>query len=267
MNLMNARRSLCRPAAVVIAGAVFVGCGAQAAARGGALDGQQGDALETLSHEKCDEGVGKLEALDSNGDGKPDVFTVTESGSGRNLCRYADLNRDGRPDLYEYFDPSGGVRRREFVYGSASDVDAVEIYSGGRLVRRLFDTMGRHRADTWDWFDRDVPLDPATGRPAHPSRRERDTRNLGRIDQWWTWSGDSVTIVTDRNGDGQPDPGSAVVLGGNNRSDLPPLTASGDAGAASDGGDLKTSLDAGTATMNAAESVDGATLPLEASVP
>jgi hypothetical protein len=264
---MDEMHSLCRPTAALVIGSLTLACGAQSAARGGPADEGQGDSVEALSHEKCGEGVGTIEALDSNGDGKPDVFTVTQGPGGHVLCRYADLNRDGQPDLYEYFDADGNVRRREFVYSSAGDVDAIEEYSGGRLVRRLYDTTGRHRADTWDWFDPGVPINPATGRPTHPSRRERDTRGMGRIDQWWTWSGDTVTIATDRNGDGHPDPESVIVLGGGTRSESSASAVRGDGGAPSDGGGPKVVLDGGWAATDALVPVDGARMTVEASAP
>jgi hypothetical protein len=73
------------------------------------------------------------------------------------------------------------------------------------LVRREYDTTGQHRVDTWDYFDKD------SGRRL---RRERDTNNDGKVDQWWVWEGDKVTIATDKNGDGKPDPDTVIVLGG-----------------------------------------------------
>ena len=41
-------------------------------------------------------------------------------------------------------------------------------------------------------------------------RRERDTRGSGKVDQWWTWEGEKVTVAFDRNGDGQPDPSDTI---------------------------------------------------------
>jgi hypothetical protein len=55
-------------------------------------------------------------------------------------------------------------------------------------------------------------MDPKTGRPLHPSRRERDTNGDGHVDQWWTWQGTKVSIARDTSGDGKPDPASTVVL-------------------------------------------------------
>ena len=168
---------------------------------------------ENLEHEPCGADGKSTEGLDTNNDGKPDIRTVRD-GSGHDKCRTIDLNHDGRTDLYEYLDPAGTIRRREFCYDDTGTVNAVEYYEGGKLVRREYDTTGQHKIDTWDWFDPNAPLDPKTGRPAHPIRRERDTHGDGFVDQWWTWDGAKVSIATDRNADGQPDPASVIQLGG-----------------------------------------------------
>jgi hypothetical protein len=168
---------------------------------------------KTIEHERCDVSGSHVEALDTNGDGKPDIQRVYDE-SKHELCRVVDLNHDGKPDLYEYFDDGGAIRRREFCYGDTGEVNAVETYEAGKLVQRGYDTTGQHKIDTWDWFDPKAPIDSKTGRPAHPIRRERDVRGGGMIDQWWTWEGDKVSIATDRNGDGRPDPESVIVLGG-----------------------------------------------------
>lgn len=168
---------------------------------------------ETIEHQACDLSGAHVESLDTNGDGRPDIRRAYD-GSHHELCRAVDLNSDGRIDLYEYFDGAGAVRRREFCYGDTGEVNAVEIYQGGKLTQRSYDTTGQHKIDTWDWFDPGTAIDAKTGRPVHPARRERDLMGAGSVNQWWTWNGDQVTISTDRNGDGTPDPDSTVVLGG-----------------------------------------------------
>ena len=168
---------------------------------------------ETLDHEPC-EGSGHVETLQAAANGKPEIQRVLD-GSGRVKCRIVDLDHDGKPDLYEYFDSDGTVRRREFCYDSSGTVNAVEHYEGGKLTKREYDLSGQKRIDTWDWFDPSDPVDPKTGRPAHPVRRERDTNGDGQVDQWWTWNGDKVTIAVDRSGSGKPDPESAIVVGSN----------------------------------------------------
>ena len=160
---------------------------------------------EAVEHEACNESGNRVEVLDANGDGKPDIKRVYDNGTGKEICRITDLNHDGKPDLYEYFDASGAVRRREADYDSNGVVDSIEYYEGGKLVRREYDTTGQHRIDTWDFFDKD------SGKRL---RRERDTNNDGKVDQWWVWEGDKVTIATDKNGDGKPDPDTVIVLSG-----------------------------------------------------
>jgi hypothetical protein len=189
--------------AVLLVGAVAgfsaMGCGSSDSAVGDAKlpSAARSSAVE---HEACNEG-GKVENLDANGDGKPDIKRVYNGG--REVCRITDLNHDGKPDMFEYYDASGQVRRREADYDDSGVVDAIEHYAGGKLTSRELDTTGQHRIDTWDTFD------PSGKR----TKRERDANGDGAIDQWWTWEGDKVTIAFDRDSDGKPDPNDTVVLG------------------------------------------------------
>lgn len=158
---------------------------------------------ESIDHEACTESGNKVELLDTNNDGKPDIRRVYAGG--KEICRISDLNHDGKPELFEYYDATGQLRRREADYDDSGVIDSIEIFENGKLVRRELDTSGAHRIDTWDYFD------PATGKRI---RRERDNMHTGHIDQWWTWDGDKVTIAFDKDGDGKPDPAETVVLGG-----------------------------------------------------
>jgi len=203
---MNLRRALgwCLGAGGVFAALPSLGgCGdaPPAPAKTGA---SAPDAVESIEHEACDPKASghKAESFDTRGDGKPVVIKVY-NGSGKEICRITDINHDGKPDLFEYFDAGGNIRRRESDYDANGTIDSVEFYEGGKLVKREYDTTGQHRVDTWDYFDK------VSGKRL---RRERDTTNDGKVDQWWTWDGDKITIAIDRNGDGQPDPGSAIVL-------------------------------------------------------
>ena len=221
-----------RPAGLFVAMAfatfaAAAGCGGGTPAAAGAQSYTRSRS-EVIEHENCDATGSHVEAVDTNGDGKADIRRVYD-GSKHELCRVTDLNHDGKPDLYEYFDDSGAIRRREFCYDDTGVVNAVELYQGGKLVEREYDTTGQHKIDTWDWFDPNGPIDGKTGRPSHPIRRERDAKGLGVIDQWWTWTGDKVSIASDRNGDGKPDPDTVIVLGGGDDAGAAPGTTAPDA--------------------------------------
>jgi hypothetical protein len=211
--MIRTRLALLVSSLAVPFGVLAVACG------GGTTGGAVGDSklpagasATALNHEDCSETGNKVETLDTNGDGKPDIRRVFNK-SGHEICRISDLNHDGKPDLYEYYDDSGNVRRREYCYDDTGAVNAIEYYDAGKLTKREYDTTGMHKIDTWDWFDGSSPTDAKTGRPTHPARRERDVTGDGKADQWWTWSGDNVNIAIDSNGDGKPDPASLVVLG------------------------------------------------------
>jgi hypothetical protein len=209
---------------------------------------------EVLASEGCTETGRRVELLDANGDQKPDIRKVFDGA--HEVCRVTDLNHDGKPDLIEYFDATGNVRRREYCMDSDGQLSAIEYYDGGKLSRREYDTTHRHKIDTWDWFDPAAPLDAKTGRPKHPSHRERDTTGNGKVNEWWTWDGDKVQIAVDSNGDGKPDPASALTMGGDNgggggsastdTSSAPPASSANDAGAAAPPAASATSVDGGS---------------------
>ena len=159
---------------------------------------------QSIEHESCNESGHKVETVDVNNDGKPDIRRVYDGQ--REICRISDLNHDGKPDMFEYYDTTGQLRRREADYDDNGIVNAIEFYENGKLVRAELDTTNQGRIDTWDTFD------PASGKR---TKRERDTTGDGRVDQWWTYEGDRTTIAMDKNGDGKPEPESVIVLGSN----------------------------------------------------
>jgi hypothetical protein len=195
-----------------------LGCSAEANAGVASAKLPEGVRSQVIAHEACDESGNKVELLDANNDGKPDIRRVWKGG--REICRITDLNHDGKPDMFEYNDASGQLRRREADYDDNGIVNSIEHYENGKLAQRELDTTNQGRIDTWDFFD------PATGAR---TKRERDATGDGKIDQWWTYEADRVTIAMDRNGDGQPDPDATVVLGANGQ---PILTDARDGGAA-----------------------------------
>ena len=69
---------------------------------------------QTIEHEACTESGHKVETVDVNNDGKPDIRRVY-AGT-QEVCRISDLNRDGKPDMFEYYDKTGQLRRREADY-------------------------------------------------------------------------------------------------------------------------------------------------------
>ncbi|MBX3208460.1 MAG: hypothetical protein KF764_25670 [Labilithrix sp.] len=204
--------------ALLVAGAIGCGGGDSGVANAKLPDGVRS---QTIEHEACSESGHRVETVDVNNDGKPDIRRVFDGDA--EICRISDLNRDGKPDLFEYYDKTGQLRRREADYDDNGIVNAIEIYENGKLVRAELDTTNQGRIDTWDTFD------PATGKRI---KRERDATGDGRIDQWWTYNGDQVTIAMDKNGDGLPDPDATITLGASGTAIQPP-TAAEDAGAAS----------------------------------
>jgi hypothetical protein len=207
--------------------AMGAGCGGSDAESGiGEAKLPEGEHVEAIEHEACDEAGHRVEILDANGDKKADVKRVYDNKTGKEICRITDLNHDGKPDMYEYYDANGVLRRREADYDDSGVIDSVEYFENGKLAKRELDTTGQHRIDTWDYFD------PVTGKR---TKRERDSTNDGKVDQWWTWNGDQVSIAIDKAGTGKPDPADTITIGAPAAPQAPDAgdqTAAADAGAA-----------------------------------
>ncbi len=148
---------------------------------------------DRIEHERCDAGVGEVQAVDLDGDGVADLHEVRKDGA--LVCRASDLNLDGRPDVFEYF-AAGNVRRRETNLVDASFVTVAETFEGGRLTLAEYDTRNARRIDTWDHYSAAGKVDA----------RERDTNGDGQVDEWWSFGAEGqVTVRVDVNADGEPD--------------------------------------------------------------
>ncbi len=197
---MTPKRLLCFAVYPTIV--LVVGCGRKAdgAAEGKAPESRalaQGPSL----HEPCLERRGRIERSEHAAGKFPELQRVFEL-SGREACRAIDLNRDGRPEMFEYFDEHGELRRREMTAGDSGRVEAVDFFANGKRIRREYDTRGVGQIDTRDYYN------VASGERV---RRERDADGDGKVDQWSVWHDGKVTTTVDRNGDGMPEPDSAVT--------------------------------------------------------
>ena len=171
--------------------------------------------------------MGRVEVLDANGDGKPDIKRVYDKSTGRELCRVVDLNHDGKPDMYEYYNADGSLRRREAAYETSDAISEIATYENGKLVHRERDTTGQRKIDTWDTYD------PATGQDrssasATPTATARSTSG-GRGTATTSRSRSTRTVTAARSE-------QTITVGPNGQAITPPAPSSrrhaaGDAGA------------------------------------
>src|SRR5579864_5755007 len=91
--MRKARLLLALPFALVLSGSA-AGCSGGDKVSGAAVaKAPSSSRSETLDHESCDEGGHRVESLDTNNDGKPDIRRMFD-GSGHEKCRTVDLNHD-----------------------------------------------------------------------------------------------------------------------------------------------------------------------------
>jgi len=98
--------------------------------------------------ERCQTPKRRVETLDLNGDGQPNIYHVFEGE--QRVCSEFDLNFDGKVDIVRFYD-TDQVRpiREEYDYDFDGLVDEVLIYEDGLLVRKEMDTNFDHKIDTW----------------------------------------------------------------------------------------------------------------------
>lgn len=156
-----------------------------------------------MKHESCDVDSGSAQKIDVNNDGNFDIIHV--QGGGREVCRRVDMNFDGVPDSFIYFDDQGRERRRESDFDRDGIPDELTLLEGGVIIRKERETNFDRKLDTWDTY--------VGGRLA---KSERDSNADGIIDEWWDYNrpdnADCAIVVSDRDGDRQPDPNTAVDM-------------------------------------------------------
>lgn len=174
------------------------GSGGKGAETGGAT------ARDTrIVHESCDPDSKSAQKVDVNGDGRPDIIHVMDGS--HEVCRVLDLNLDGAVDAFVYYDAQGHERRRESDYDRDGRADEIDVFQGGKLVRKERETNFDDKIDTWDYYENDRIV-----------RRERDSDGDGVVDQWWQFNDPTnpkcAIVASDQNADGKPDPDSVVDL-------------------------------------------------------
>lgn len=184
---------------------LLTGCGGSTPASDvpGGAGGESIRRDTTIVHEQCDIDSSSATRADANGDGKPDLISV--SAEGRVTCQWMDLNFDRVGDVWAYFAADGSVRRRETDFDRDGQVDEIAVFEAGHLVARQRATSLAGRLDTWQYFKAGVI-----------ERGERDANGDEIIDQWWEYphpeKPDCAVVHSDTNGDGRPDPGATVDL-------------------------------------------------------
>src|SRR5579883_1866296 len=170
----------------------------------GGCAGQQkktGPAALQRDESRCDRAGKRVEEIDVNGDGKPDVWKMyvlgMEAGTQLNVlvCKEVDLNFDGRKDMWVHYDPSGNKLMEEFDYDFDGKIDMWVIYQNGRRVREELDTNFDGRPDVFKFYDND-----------HLARIERSSKHNDKIDVWEYYEGGKLDrIGYDTTGSGKPD--------------------------------------------------------------
>jgi hypothetical protein len=150
---------------------------------------------------RCDRAGKKVEEIDLNNDGKPDVWklytTIIEGGTSVNVltCKEIDVNFDGRKDMWEHYDAAGNKELEEFDLDFDGKIDLWVVYQNGKKIREEMDTNFDGKPDLFKYYDNDKL-----------TRIERSSKQNGRIDTWEFYEGGKLDrIGYDTTGAGKPD--------------------------------------------------------------
>jgi hypothetical protein len=141
-----------------------------------------------------------LKKLDSNRDGRPDVFAYFRvepdphgaAPAERLVRKDTDLNHDGRVDVVELFDADGKLAEVRSDLDFDGRVDEIAYFRGGRLTRQELDLDFDGHPDVVKYYEDDKLV-----------RIESDRNGDGKIDTWEYFEGgrlDRVGVDTDLDG-------------------------------------------------------------------
>ncbi len=147
-------------------------------------------------------GLEQVKELDTNHDGKPDVWEYRAKAKGadgkeydRLLRKELDLNFDGKVDMTRYYGEDGEVEKEALDLDFDGKVDQWNYYQKGAIVRKERDTWGQGKPDEWVYYEK-----------GHIVRKERDMKRSGRVDYWEYWENDQIDrIGEDLKGTGKAD--------------------------------------------------------------
>jgi len=129
--------------------------------------------------------TGRLELLryDSNGDGKFDTFSYMD---GTRILRIEiDQNQDGKIDRWEYYGPDQKLTKVGFSRAQDGIEDAWSFFNADGTTERIeISTKRNHNVDRVEHYEKGVLV-----------RAEEDSDGDGRFDKWETYDGERLTSV------------------------------------------------------------------------
>jgi hypothetical protein len=148
---------------------------------------------------RCDQSGKRVQNMDTNGDGKPDVWKLyqVQKQNGQDVevltCKQVDLNHDGKVDELVIFNDGGNRQMEKFDLDFDGKFDVTVFYEGGHRVREELDTNYDGKPDVWKFYEGDKLV-----------RMELDRDHNGRVDQWEYFEGGHLDrIGYDESGSGQ----------------------------------------------------------------
>jgi antitoxin component YwqK of YwqJK toxin-antitoxin module len=133
------------------------------------------------------------DAVDRNGDGRPDLWVFAEEGSRRREA--LDEDHDGRPDREQTYGPDGRLERTEEDLDGDGRFESILIYEEGAPLRRRADTDRDGQVDTWSFYS-----------AGELTRHEVDRDGDGFRDLILLYDrGQLAREEEDKNGDGRSD--------------------------------------------------------------
>ncbi len=140
-----------------------------------------------------------IKKYDTNRDKKPDRFTIFEKvkdGEPRIFAKQMDLNSDGKIDVWRFYDKKGSVMKEELDVDFDGNVDEVDFYLNGIIIRRELDSQFDEKTDIWKYYDEKGNL----------NRLEEDQNYDGTPDYWEYYANNVITrIEKDTDMDGKAD--------------------------------------------------------------